>query len=90
MPRVGGTGTPFGVLLHDRHAGQSLGETLGNLSTGSELLNEDLEAVQHNFLLRGYFKKKEKRERKEAEAKAEAQDAQPPPPFVMQTTTSVR
>ena len=87
---VGDTGTPIGVLLHDRQAGQSLGETLGNLSTGSELLNEDLEAVQHNFLLRGYFKKKEKRERKEAEAKAEAQDAQPPPPFVMQTTTSVR
>lgn len=88
--RANDTGTPIGVLLHDRDAGTSLNETLSNLSEGSELLTEDLEAVQHNFLLRGYFKKKEKRERKEAKAVEEAQDAQPPPPFRTQTDASVR
>ncbi len=59
--------TPMGVLLHDQEAGSDLGATLDNLNTSTELLAEDLEALQSNFLLRGFFKKKEKREAKEAE-----------------------
>ena len=49
-----------GVLLNDSAAASSLKITLQNLQSGSQKLDEDLEALQHNFLLRGFFRKKEK------------------------------
>lgn len=49
----------LGVMLNDPEAAKYVKGTLNNLETGSETLNEDLEALQHNFLFRRYFKKKE-------------------------------
>jgi phospholipid/cholesterol/gamma-HCH transport system substrate-binding protein len=37
-----------------------------NLNSGSQKLDDDLEALQHNFLFRGFFRRKAK-----AEAKAQ-------------------
>ena len=39
---------------------RKIDSTMTNLNSASFLLNEDLKAVQHNFLFRGYFKKQEK------------------------------
>jgi phospholipid/cholesterol/gamma-HCH transport system substrate-binding protein len=54
---------PIGMLLNDQQAANNIKATLQNLQAGSKKLDEDLEAVQHNFLLRGFFKKKAKKEK---------------------------
>jgi phospholipid/cholesterol/gamma-HCH transport system substrate-binding protein len=56
--------TPIGVLLHDKSSAIALKSIISNLDSSTQKLDEDLEALQHNFLLRGYFKKKDKEESK--------------------------
>jgi len=51
---------PAGMLLSDEKAANGIKATLQNLQSASKKLDEDLEAVQHNFLFRKYFKKKAK------------------------------
>lgn len=51
---------PAGMLLGDEKTAAGLKITLQNLQSASKKLDEDLEAVQHNFLFRRYFKKKAK------------------------------
>lgn len=58
------TKSPVGVLLNDQEAGKNLKTTLANLDAGTKKLDENMEALQHNFLLRGFFKKKKKNEEK--------------------------
>ncbi len=50
----------IGVLLNDPVSAISIQTTLQNLETSSQKLDENLEALQHNFLLRRYFRKKAK------------------------------
>jgi len=57
---VANPNSPVGALMGDGAAGGDLKQTIENLNRGTELLNEDLEAAQHNFLLRGFFKKRDK------------------------------
>jgi ABC-type transport system involved in resistance to organic solvents, periplasmic component len=54
---------PVGMLLNDQEAASNIKITLRNLQSGTKKLDDDLEAVQHNFLLRGFFRKKERKEK---------------------------
>jgi len=65
--------TPLGTLLNDQNAANDLKATLKNLSAGSAKLDENMEALQHNFLLRGFFRKKARQEKKQL------QEQQPSP-----------
>lgn len=49
--------SPVGTLLHDEKSGANLKATLSNLQSSSAKLDKDLEAIQHTFLLRRFFKK---------------------------------
>lgn len=53
---------PLGMLLRNEEAATDIAGILQNLNMGSKKLDENMEALQHNFLLRGFFKKKAKRE----------------------------
>jgi phospholipid/cholesterol/gamma-HCH transport system substrate-binding protein len=64
------TDNALGLLLNDPKTAEQVKTTMGNLQESSVKLNDDLEAVQHNFLLRGFFKKKEKAEAATATPKA--------------------
>jgi len=54
------TDNALGVLLNDPKGAEQMRSTLNNLQQSTIKLNDDLEAAQHNFLLKGYFKKKAK------------------------------
>ena len=51
-------------LSNDPKLVKQIDSTMTNLNQASLKLNEDLEAMKHNFLLRGYFKKVEKEKAK--------------------------
>ena len=54
-----GTGT-IGRLLRDSAIARNLNQTMENLRRSSKGLDENMDAAKDNFLLRGYFNKKEK------------------------------
>ncbi|MEP7169307.1 MAG: MlaD family protein [Bacteroidota bacterium] len=66
-----GSGT-LGRLIQDTTIAGNLDKTIENLRKGSKGLNENMEAAKHNFLLKGYFKKKDKaaeKQKKDTEEK---------------------
>ncbi|MFO7673488.1 MAG: MlaD family protein [Lutibacter sp.] len=54
-----GSGT-MSRLINDSTTASNVDETILNLKTSTKSLDENLEALKHNFLFRGYFRKKEK------------------------------
>ena len=52
-------------LSNDPELVQKIDSTMTNVNEASLRLNENLEALKHNFLLRGYFRKQEKAKLKE-------------------------
>lgn len=52
------------VLLHDTTTANKVDRTLNNVETGTAAFSEDMEALKHHFLFRGYFRKQERKEKK--------------------------
>lgn len=66
----------LGKLLRDTTLSANISSTVRNLNSSSHKLDENMEAAQHNFLLRGFFKKKEREKKKKEEEEAKkAQEA---------------
>ena len=68
-----GDGT-LGRLIQDTTIAENLNQTIVNLKKSSRGLDENMTAVKHNFLLRGYFNKKAKKEAAKKEAAQKAAD----------------
>jgi phospholipid/cholesterol/gamma-HCH transport system substrate-binding protein len=58
-----GKGT-MGRLIQDSTISENINQTIINLRKSSKGLNENMEAAKSNFLLRGYYNKKEKQAEK--------------------------
>lgn len=54
-----GNGT-LGRLIQDSSIAENINQTIVNLKKSSKGLDENMEAAKHNFLLKGFFNKKEK------------------------------
>ena len=62
-----GKGT-INALLKDSLLVIKLNESLTNIQKGTEGFNQNMEAIKHNFLLRGYFKRQDKQKKKDPSA----------------------
>ena len=56
----------FTTNLNNGALGTKLDSTMSNLQAGTKGLSDNMDAVKHSFLLRGYFKKQKKAETKKA------------------------
>lgn len=66
----GGAGTVH-ALLKDSGIVIKLNASLDNVQKGTAAFSQDMEALKHNFLLRGYFRKLAKQQKKQAVATQE-------------------
>jgi phospholipid/cholesterol/gamma-HCH transport system substrate-binding protein len=63
------------TLLKDSSLSKKLQSSLESIQKGTDGFNQNMEALKHNFLLRGYFRKQEKKkERAEKNAKTRDND----------------
>lgn len=60
---------PLNTLLRDSAAAKSISISLENIQKGTDGFNQNMEALKHNFLFKGYFKNLEKQKLKEAKNK---------------------
>lgn len=65
--RLNDKNNAIGVLTNDAEAANEIKQILKNLNMGTEKLDQNMEALQSNFLLRGFFKKKAKEEAAQAQ-----------------------
>ncbi len=67
MTKINSGEGAIGMLLKDTSIVNNIDETIINLKESSIGLNENMEALKHNFLFRGYYRRQDKREAKEEE-----------------------
>ena len=62
------------TLLKDPNTTKKLNKSLDNIQQGTNKFNESMEALQHNFLLRGYFKRQDKKKAREQQDSIPAEE----------------
>jgi phospholipid/cholesterol/gamma-HCH transport system substrate-binding protein len=67
MTKINNGEGAIGLLLKDTVMVNNIDETIVNLKESSIGLNENMEALKHNFFFRGYYRRQAKEEAKEAE-----------------------
>jgi len=67
--RIGNLAGNANTLVTDSTLSANLSASMENIRKGTAAFNENMEALKHNFLFRGYFKKKEKEAQKRANQK---------------------
>jgi phospholipid/cholesterol/gamma-HCH transport system substrate-binding protein len=55
----------YNYILNDTTLVNNLKTTIKNINEGTDKFNQNMEALKHNFLIRGYFKKLERQAQKE-------------------------
>lgn len=66
--RLNSPDNAIGVLTNDPAAADEIKQILRNLNLSTQKLDQNMEALQSNFLLRGFFKKKAKEEAKQLDS----------------------
>lgn len=59
---------PVNALLKDSGMVMKLNNSLNNIEKGTDAFNQNMEALKHNFLFRGYFRRLEKQQDKQKTA----------------------
>jgi phospholipid/cholesterol/gamma-HCH transport system substrate-binding protein len=62
-----------GVVFQDREAAENLRLTVENLQAGTKKFDENMEALQHNFLFRGFFRKRAKEQQRQQQEQQKSQ-----------------
>ena len=65
-----------GVLLHDQQSAANLRTAVENIQSGTKKFDEDMEALQHNFLFRGFFRKRARQQQTQQKQNGVAQAQQ--------------
>ncbi len=65
MTKINNGEGAIGMLIQDTTIVNNIDETIMNLKKSSIGLNENMEALKHNFLFRGYYRRQVKKEEKE-------------------------
>lgn len=81
--RLNNNNSAVGVLLNDQQFARQLQSTMQNLEAGTEKLDQNMEALQNNILLRGFFR----RQAREQAKQQEQQQNQPAQQKIPQDTT---
>lgn len=61
----------YNAVLKDTLLSSKLNNSLINIEAGTVSFNQNMEALKHNFLFRGYFKKQEKKRKKQRDVSGE-------------------
>jgi phospholipid/cholesterol/gamma-HCH transport system substrate-binding protein len=57
---------PLNTLLVDTAFGRNMRQTMQNVNEGTRGFSQNMEALKHNFLLRGYFRRQQKKQARAA------------------------